>query len=387
MPRNILLTTSSDHHNHLVGDGYRLLHLYSSYPGAYASIDNICQILLLCKQHNQRLMVSRSCEPNLLWTCPGDTPLLFIFDVLSQACERTSFPPQNITLISANIMVAQCAQEWFAQSAYTAMFNVVSHNHWLKSVCTVYPELDCYTSLQDTLRTRYFSCMNGSFRFHKWDVAQQMFLKGHFTDLAGKSYQSFIFNQISEDHDFYQSSPDLMGVLPRNLEHNMPIHPMGDENIPHYEASGTPQYETAITDSYFDVVVDFHAMEDLGDTLYTDMVADYPWWRENIMSEKLFKNFLFKRPFILIAEPGTLAYIRDELGFQTYDMIFDESYDQIQDRVARITSVVEQVTNIVKHRSLSELHAMIYSEKVQQAIEHNYRRLHELNSQSVLPYQ
>jgi hypothetical protein len=387
MQRNILLAQTSHSHDHLVGDGFRLLHLYQSYPGAYASIDNVCQIMLLCKQHNQRLIVSRSQEPNLLWTHPDKVPRLFIFDVIAQACDRTCFPMQNVTIVSANILAEQCAQDWLAQSPYTTMFSVVSHNHWIKSVCTVYPKLDCYTALEHKQRTRYFSCFNGTFRYHKWEVAQLMFLKGHFTELADRSYQSFIFNEIKQGLPANITHTDLLSVLPRNLEHNLPIHPIEDDNVPHYISIKTPQYETAVTDSYFDVVVEFHTMEDLGEPLYSDVIAEHPWWRENIISEKVLKNFLCKRPFILIAEPGTLAYMRDELGFQTYDMIFDESYDQIQDRHTRIATVVQQVTDIVNTYSLSQFHEIIYSDRVQQVIEHNHRRLYEINSQTKSPYQ
>ena len=383
MTRNILLSSNSLVHNHNVSDTVRILHMYQSYPGRYASVAHVCQVMLLCKLRNQRLIISRAQEPNLLWSQPDDPARLFIFDVIAQACELTSFPAQNVKLISANILAEKCAQDWFEQSPYTTMFDVVSYNHWIKSVSTVYPEVNCYTALEHKQRTRYFSCFNGTFRYHKWEVAQQMFLQGHFTELAGKSYQSFIFNELDADLPPGLTHTDLLNILPRNLEHNLPIHPNENRDIPHYKALNTPQYETAITDSYFDVVVDFHAMEDLGDTLYNDIVANHPWWNENIITEKVFKNFLCGRPFILIAEPGTLAYMRDELGFQTYDMIFDESYDNIQDRRTRIAAVVQQVTDIVNTHSLSRLHDVIYSAKVQQVIDHNYRRFHEIASQHI----
>jgi len=60
------------------------------------------------------------------------------------------------------------------------------------------------------------------------------------------------------------------------------------------------------------------------------------------LTEKIFKPIVSKQPFMLLAAPGNLAYLRS-YGFKTFDGIIDESYDLIQDNDSRIDAVVEQI--------------------------------------------
>jgi hypothetical protein len=56
------------------------------------------------------------------------------------------------------------------------------------------------------------------------------------------------------------------------------------------------------------------------------------------LTEKTFKAIALEMPFVLVAPAGSLAYLR-EYGFQTFDEIFDESYDLETDDVKRIEAV------------------------------------------------
>ena len=61
-----------------------------------------------------------------------------------------------------------------------------------------------------------------------------------------------------------------------------------------------------------------------------------------VLSEKLFKGFLYKTPFIAFAQHGTLRMLK-ELGFHTFDWLIDESYDdEIKDRI-RLKMVLAQI--------------------------------------------
>lgn len=60
------------------------------------------------------------------------------------------------------------------------------------------------------------------------------------------------------------------------------------------------------------------------------------------LTEKIFKPIVSKQPFMLLAAPGNLEYLRS-YGFKTFDGIIDESYDRIQDPDARIDAVVAQL--------------------------------------------
>ena len=65
--------------------------------------------------------------------------------------------------------------------------------------------------------------------------------------------------------------------------------------------------------------------------------------RRTHITEKTFKAIAMEMPFVLVACAGSLAYLR-EYGFQTFDSVFDESYDLETNDLRRI----EQVTALLK---------------------------------------
>ena len=60
------------------------------------------------------------------------------------------------------------------------------------------------------------------------------------------------------------------------------------------------------------------------------------------LTEKIFKPIVSKQPFMLLAAPGNLAYLKS-YGFKTFESVIDESYDTIQDNDLRIEAVVRQL--------------------------------------------
>ena len=65
--------------------------------------------------------------------------------------------------------------------------------------------------------------------------------------------------------------------------------------------------------------------------------------RRTHITEKTFKAIALEMPFVLVAAAGSLAYLR-EYGFQTFDSVFDESYDLETNDLQRI----EKVTTLLK---------------------------------------
>jgi hypothetical protein len=60
------------------------------------------------------------------------------------------------------------------------------------------------------------------------------------------------------------------------------------------------------------------------------------------LTEKIFKPIVSKQPFMLLAAPGNLAYLKS-YGFKTFDSVIDESYDLIRDNDLRTREVVNQL--------------------------------------------
>lgn len=63
------------------------------------------------------------------------------------------------------------------------------------------------------------------------------------------------------------------------------------------------------------------------------------------LTEKTLRPIACQQPFILLAGPGTLEYLRS-YGFRTFDGIIDETYDTIQNSYDRMLAVVAEMKRI-----------------------------------------
>jgi hypothetical protein len=102
--------------------------------------------------------------------------------------------------------------------------------------------------------------------------------------------------------------------------------------------------------------------------LVTETVAT---GRRHHLTEKTFKPIALGMPFVIVGTRGSLKYLRS-YGFQTFDSIWDESYDDAEDdvRIERIASLL---------RSLDELPADAKQELFESAhkvIEHNWNHFY-----------
>lgn len=63
---------------------------------------------------------------------------------------------------------------------------------------------------------------------------------------------------------------------------------------------------------------------------------------ELFVTEKTFKPIAFQHPFLSCSMPGTLKYIKRQ-GFETFDNIFDEAYDNVNDFDDRLEYIVKNI--------------------------------------------
>ena len=90
------------------------------------------------------------------------------------------------------------------------------------------------------------------------------------------------------------------------------------------------------------------------------------------LSEKIFKPIVVKRPFILVAAPGNLAYLK-RYGFKTFDRWIDESYDDEQDHYIRIEKITEEIAKLcaLEPADLLEMH-----KEMQEVLEYNFQHFY-----------
>lgn len=128
--------------------------------------------------------------------------------------------------------------------------------------------------------------------------------------------------------------------------------------VAEYKDGQTPSLyntkETMLANFYRNVFVDI-----VTETRFAQSCANY--------SEKVLQPIQYMKPFILLAPPHTLKYIK-ESGYQTFDQFWDESYDETEDHGERLRKILELIKSILD-KPLSELHDMY--EQMMPILEHN----------------
>ena len=125
------------------------------------------------------------------------------------------------------------------------------------------------------------------------------------------------------------------------------------------------------------------ASADIVRTIVAENCADYSaFWHivtETVfyydklhLTEKTFKPIVSKQPFMLLAAPGNLAYLKS-YGFKTFDSVIDESYDTIKDDNERINAVVAQMK---WYCNLSPEEKSRVIERLTPIVEHNFQHFY-----------
>lgn len=83
---------------------------------------------------------------------------------------------------------------------------------------------------------------------------------------------------------------------------------------------------------------------------------------EMFVTEKTFKPMAFWHPFVIMGQQGLLNYLHTQ-GFETFDNLFDESYDQEPDWMIRLQKVIDTIKNYTPAP---------YDKLTQQKLAHNH---------------
>lgn len=102
---------------------------------------------------------------------------------------------------------------------------------------------------------------------------------------------------------------------------------------------------------------------------FLNLVTETIFYENKVhLTEKSFKPIVAKMPFILLAGPGSLAYLR-KYGFKTFGDFWDESYDQETNPAKRFAKVVELLKDL-GNLSIGELQKM--HKDMLPILEHNF---------------
>ena len=90
------------------------------------------------------------------------------------------------------------------------------------------------------------------------------------------------------------------------------------------------------------------------------------------LTEKIIKPIAAMQPFILYGQVGALAELK-HLGYKTFDLWWDESYDSITDPIQRLQSVVRIINEIC---SMNEEDLTVMLHAMQHVLDYNYNRFY-----------
>lgn len=111
-----------------------------------------------------------------------------------------------------------------------------------------------------------------------------------------------------------------------------------------YKQGTTPalynNVKMTLSEYYSDIFVDI-----INETRFAQPTGNF--------SEKVFQSIQYKKPFILVAPPFTLEYVKS-FGFKTFSDYWDESYDQEPDHEKRLIMIFNLI-NELNNKSIEEL--------------------------------
>lgn len=97
--------------------------------------------------------------------------------------------------------------------------------------------------------------------------------------------------------------------------------------------------------------------------------------RSNRYTEKTYKCFWMKHPFILAGNYQTLKLLKND-GFKTFHPYIDESYDDIEDRDERIKEIIKQLKILNKKR---EDEWQLFFENINPILNYNYKHAQNMS--------
>ena len=146
------------------------------------------------------------------------------------------------------------------------------------------------------------------------------------------------FTRTNERWKFNQKNIDLF------TQHNQRFN----SNFKHFEINGEPNVNNFQLDS---IKKSFLYVS-------SETVFNYPY---PFLTEKTFKAFLYKRPFVILGAKNSIKQLQ-LLGFKTFNNMWDESYDQIDDPNTRLLRVLDIVSDICA-LDVDTLRSMCYTLK------------------------
>jgi hypothetical protein len=167
----------------------------------------------------------------------------------------------------------------------------------------------------DTPKSVRFVSTTGTVRYPRTYLKDQL--------LEKIKYTNFIFRYSGVDFGMPSNSIDLVKIDPDNFNPYISI---------------MNKHEYTLGDS---LPINMYNQADFNLVVETDIDYQYGFF----LTEKILKCLITGMPFVLVATPYFLKYLK-QLGFHTYNELWDESYDDELVYTKRIDKVIDLCNNL-----------------------------------------
>lgn len=219
-----------------------------------------------------------------------------------------------------------------------------------------------------------FLNLNWRYTTHRHLVASYLFDKDSYISWPHKKSASFLKKHAWFDN-FEPNIEDKVQNLYNNspIIQDIPLEPLTDSDhdltLMSYYPNSKEDY-----DEYrnFNIIKHF-LLTDLYKSTFVSVVNESRFAQPTAnFSEKTLQPILHKKPFILVAPPYTLEYLKEEYKFKTFDQYWSESYDTEvihTNRLQKIFALIDEIQS----KSLEDLRK-IYND-MNDILNHNFQEL------------
>ena len=220
--------------------------------------------------------------------------------------------------------------------------------------------------LKDIVRPYLYSNLNGAPRDHRIKTFKYVTEK----DLLKHSRHTFYWDDKTLPYSQYTLD---WRKWPRLTEQNK--HRAIDSH-----RIQEPEFYKVFDDTYFDYITETLTTNERFSIELDKYVQNPPSpeyrqffevFKTIFITEKLWRSIFYKRPFIVMGNHRTLDYLQS-IGFKTFNCMWNEEYDSIDSNNLREDACLELLNEVCNTYTLETMHKKVYSDEVQEILQHNY---------------
>ena len=182
-----------------------------------------------------------------------------------------------------------------------------------------------------------------------WEIPNSEYSKNHY-ELNNRNwcwYNESLWWQSLGYHNYMPKKSykkiSFMPIKRPSKQRNMIVESLGsrlDNFIWSYQDKILPN-DTTTSNSDYQRFFNYEWYDDTYFSTVLETSQSGPcWWP----TDKTFKACAYYHPFLIIGQHHTLKRLK-ELGFETYNNLFDESYDNVEDFDMRLNAVIKNIDN------------------------------------------